>query len=77
MSKHKHKQDHHDRQHKNKHQGGSAGRPGDKKGLHKDWRTWGAVVLMLIAIVAYILSMDESILPSGGQNEAPAAEIAE
>ncbi len=34
-----------------------------KPGLHKDWRVWTAVVLMLAAIVAYIMSKDEEIQP--------------
>ena len=44
------------------------------KGLHKDWRLWTAVVLMLIAIGAYILSLDEEVQPGGGppQPNAPA-----
>ena len=36
-------------------------RPGRK--LHKDWRAWLAVVLMLAAIVMYVLSLDDSIVP--------------
>jgi len=38
-------------------------------GLHKDWRFWVAVGLMIAAIVAYVLSMDESMQPGG--NAAP------
>lgn len=30
---------------------------------HKDWRAWVALVLMLAAIAAYVLSLDDSILP--------------
>jgi hypothetical protein len=30
---------------------------------HKDWRVWVALVLMLVAVAAYVLSMDDSILP--------------
>ena len=46
-----------------------------KKGLHKDWRMWTAVALMLAAMVAYVLSMDESIQPGDGelQPAVPAA----
>ena len=33
------------------------------KKLHKDWRVWLAVVLMLAAIVMYVLSLDDSIVP--------------
>jgi hypothetical protein len=30
---------------------------------HKDWRTWVAVVLMLAAIITYVLTLDDSIVP--------------
>lgn len=40
-----------------------------KQELHKDWRTWTAVILMLVAMLAYILSEDESLAPGGGQQE--------
>lgn len=30
---------------------------------HKDWRVWVVVVLMLAAIVGYVLTLDDSILP--------------
>ncbi len=40
---------------------------------HTDWRVWG-VALMLIAMVVYVLTMDESIQP-GGQG-APVPEAA-
>ena len=30
---------------------------------HKDWRAWVAVLLMLAAIAAYVLSLDDSVLP--------------
>ena len=35
-------------------------RPGRK--LHKDWRVW-ALLLTLGAIVMYVLSLDDSIIP--------------
>jgi len=31
--------------------------------LHKDWRAWLALVLMLAAILMYVLSLDDSIVP--------------
>jgi hypothetical protein len=31
--------------------------------LHKDWRAWTALVLMLAAIVIYVLTLDDSIVP--------------
>jgi hypothetical protein len=42
---------------------------------HADWRTWVGVLLMLAAMMAYWLSVDERFRPGGGppQPEAPAA----
>jgi hypothetical protein len=31
--------------------------------LHKDWRAWLALVLMLAAIITYVLTLDDSIIP--------------
>jgi hypothetical protein len=31
--------------------------------LHKDWRVWLALLLMLVAIITYVLSLDDSIIP--------------
>lgn len=33
--------------------------------LHKDWRTWAAVALMLVAILIYVLTLDDSVAPIG------------
>ena len=44
--------------HHHRHSG--TGQP--RKSLHKDWRMWAAVVLMLAAIVIYVLSLDDSLL---------------
>jgi len=30
---------------------------------HKDWRVWVALLLMLAAILSYVLSLDDSIIP--------------
>jgi hypothetical protein len=30
-----------------------------KRGLHKDWRAWLVVLLMIGTIIAYLASMDE------------------
>ena len=30
---------------------------------HKDWRTWIAVAVMVAAIIMYVLSLDDSIVP--------------
>jgi hypothetical protein len=57
MTQHDHQ--HHDHGHHDHHQGHK------RKGLHRDWRTWVAVVLMLGAMAIYLLSMDESIQPAG------------
>ena len=43
-------------------------------GLHKDWRTWLVIGLMLAAIGTYVLTLDESIQPgSAAQGGIPAA----
>jgi len=49
---HKHAHDHHEGQ-------GPSGiwKP------HKDWRAWAALLLMLAAIAAYVLTLDDSLLP--------------
>ena len=41
-----------------------------KKGLHKDWRTWTVVILMLVAMAAYVLTDDEALGPGGQTQEA-------
>lgn len=43
-------------------------------GLHRDWRTWLVIGLMLAAIGAYVLTLDEAIQPgSAAQGGIPAA----
>jgi hypothetical protein len=32
----------------------------ERRGLHKDWRTWTVLIVMLAAISAYVLSLDDS-----------------
>ena len=44
------------------------------KGIHKDWRAWVALLLMLGAMAAYVLSMDESGLGVKGLERGPAGE---
>jgi hypothetical protein len=34
-----------------------------RRKLHKDWRVWLAVALMLAAMAMYVLSLDESVAP--------------
>jgi hypothetical protein len=31
--------------------------------MHKDWRAWLAFLLMLVAIITYVLTLDDSIIP--------------
>ncbi len=45
----------------------------DLSGLHKDWRTWLVIGLMLVAIGTYVLTLDDSIHPGGAaQSGIPA-----
>ncbi|QDU74561.1 hypothetical protein Pan97_15700 [Bremerella volcania] len=66
-SNHKHDHAHHERN--KKHQKAA-------RGLHKDWRTWTVVLLMLLGMAVYLLTMDESLGPATGPEpsdvEAPA-----
>jgi len=34
-----------------------------RRKLHKDWRVWLAVALMLAAMAMHVLSLDESVVP--------------
>ena len=36
-----------------------------RKRLHKDWRVWVAVILMLAAMIIYVLTLDDSLLAYG------------
>ncbi len=50
--------DHNHSKHRHEEKGGpSVWKP------HKDWRVWVALLLMLAAIFAYVLSLDDSIIP--------------
>jgi hypothetical protein len=46
------------------------------RGLHKDWRVWAVIGLMLAAIGTYVLTLDDSIRPvaptAGPSATAPA-----
>lgn len=44
-----------------------------KKPIHHDWRAWVVVGLMLLGMVVYVLSLDESLVP-GGPAAAPSGE---
>lgn len=62
-------QHHHDHAHGHQHEHQNA----KNQGLHKDWRTWAVVLLMLAAMAAYVLSEDESLVPGEPPGErAPA-----
>jgi hypothetical protein len=39
------------------------GRAWSIRTLHKDWRVWLVVGLMLVGIVIYVLTLDESLVP--------------
>ncbi len=66
--KHSHSKDQHGHNHHGDGPGGAK-----KKLIHHDWRFWTAIVLMGLAIVAYVVSFDESLQPGGGeQPEVPA-----
>jgi hypothetical protein len=83
MSKHKKKEhygkehygkEHHgnkDHHRPNQHAAEQAG--ANKKWVHHDWKFWVAIVLMLLGIFAYVMTMDDSLRPGGGQQpEVPA-----
>lgn len=42
-----------------------------KRRLHKDWRVWAGVGLMLAAMFAYVMSDDESLQVGGGVPQQP------
>jgi len=45
-----------------------------RPGIHQDWRTWVAVIVMLGAIGIYVLTLDDSVEVSNETAaEAPAA----
>jgi hypothetical protein len=41
------------------------------KRLHRDWRAWAVVILMLAAMLMYVLSDNESLQPGGGPTNRP------
>jgi hypothetical protein len=42
-----------------------------KRRLHRDWRLWVVVALMLAAMFAYVMSDDESLQFGGGPPQQP------
>jgi hypothetical protein len=56
-------------QHNHKHSESHRHAPRDEaessnKKLHKDWRVWLVVGIMLAATIIYVLTLDDSIVPS-------------
>ncbi|MEQ8786835.1 MAG: hypothetical protein RIC55_11075 [Pirellulaceae bacterium] len=69
MSKHK------SPSHAKDHGRGAHGAKKSGQGLHRDWRLWTVVVLMLVGMAVYVLTFDESLSPfrgGGDQQEVPA-----
>jgi ABC-type nickel/cobalt efflux system permease component RcnA len=58
MTQHSHK---HSDSHKHTH--GDASEWSVRK-LHKDWRVWLVVGMMLVAMAVYVLTLDDSIMPA-------------
>jgi hypothetical protein len=53
------------------------GREESKKiGIHKDWRLWIGVLLMLGAILVYVFTQDDSEVPAANPQPVPAAGAA-
>jgi hypothetical protein len=69
MNQKTHKQQHHGNEHEHKKASGHEKSPA-KRGPHRDWRFW-TVIAMLVAIVLYVFSLDETLGPEG--EEMPAA----
>jgi hypothetical protein len=55
---------HHNHKHSNSHELAHRDE-GESRGikLHKDWRVWLAVGLMLAAMITYVLTLDDSVVP--------------
>ncbi len=67
---HEHNHDHHGHDH----HGHDHHQHRKPPGLHKDWRAWLVVGLMLAAMLAYVLSDDERLQPGQPMGEEmPAA----
>ncbi|MCH2179922.1 MAG: hypothetical protein MK106_14075 [Mariniblastus sp.] len=61
-----HKQDKHEKK-------GNTHVPHSSGAIHKNWKAWVAVVLMLLAMVAYVVSEDERWRGGGQGEDVPAA----
>ncbi len=56
---------HHNHKHSESHghTAGNGSESGSKR-FHKDWRVWLAVLVMLAAMFIYVLTLDDSVVPS-------------
>jgi hypothetical protein len=61
---------HHNHDHKKSHEHSKRG----QRPLHHDWRLWVGVALAVAAMLAYVLSDDESLQPAGGDQPGMPAE---
>ncbi len=64
----------HHREHESQSQKDHGPNPAFWRRAHKDWRVWIAVALMLLAMLVYLMSMDERFQPGGKvKDPVPAA----
>lgn len=47
-----------------------------RKSFHRDWRFIVAVILMLIAIIVYVMTLDDSVVPVPTPENPPGAQPA-
>jgi hypothetical protein len=66
----------HQHEHAGSHHSGHEHQAPKGGGLHKDWRAWTVVILMLLGMAAYILSGDEQENPNAPAGEEPAVPAA-
>ncbi len=59
---HQHTREEHEKEHQ--HHGGESAGPYWKR-MHRDWRFWTALLLMLAAMAVYLLSGNEALRPNG------------
>ncbi len=52
---------------------GDSHRKSQERKLHRDWRIWAAVILMLACMAIYVLTLDESEVPGGSPGGNPPA----
>ncbi|QDS91550.1 hypothetical protein FF011L_02800 [Roseimaritima multifibrata] len=64
--------DHKQNSHRHGHHNADHSTASKKKMIHHDWRFWTAITLMILAMVAYVLSLDEAMAPTDvDQAEVP------